>query len=75
VRLGRDHCVRLDADDYSVHPSMIGRKVTATLTSMQFGRDAMRIWSTNIGDAGRRIRRSATPSTSRPPHNCVAATG
>jgi transposase len=28
VRLGRDHYVRLDANDYSVHPSVIGRKVT-----------------------------------------------
>lgn len=27
VRLGRDHYVRLDANDYSVHPSVIGRKV------------------------------------------------
>jgi hypothetical protein len=30
VRLGRDHYVRLDANDYSVHPSAIGRKVTVT---------------------------------------------
>mgnify|MGYP002652047795 CR=1 FL=1 len=30
VRLGRDHYVRLDANDYSVHPSVIGRKVTVT---------------------------------------------
>jgi transposase len=28
VRLGRDHYVRLDANDYSVHPSAIGRKVS-----------------------------------------------
>ena len=27
TRLARDHYVRLDANDYSVHPSMIGRKV------------------------------------------------
>jgi hypothetical protein len=30
IRLGRDHYVRLDANDYSVHPSAIGRKVTIT---------------------------------------------
>jgi len=30
VRLGRDHYVRLGANDYSVHPSVIGRKVTVT---------------------------------------------
>ena len=27
VRLGRDHYVRVDSNDYSVHPSVIGRKV------------------------------------------------
>jgi transposase len=30
VRLGRDHYVRLDTNDYSVHPAVIGRKVTVT---------------------------------------------
>lgn len=30
IRLGRDHYVRLDANDYSVHPAAIGRKVTIT---------------------------------------------
>ena len=30
VRLGRDHYVRLDANDYSVHPSVVGRKVTVS---------------------------------------------
>lgn len=30
VRLGRDHYVRLDSNDYSVHPSVIGRKVTVS---------------------------------------------
>jgi hypothetical protein len=27
TRLARDHCVRLDANDYSVHPAVIGRRV------------------------------------------------
>jgi hypothetical protein len=30
IRLPRDHYVRLDADDYSVHPSVIGRRVEVT---------------------------------------------
>jgi hypothetical protein len=30
VRLGRDHYVRLDTNDYSVHPSVIGHKVTVS---------------------------------------------
>lgn len=27
VRLARDHYVRLDSNDYSVHPSVIGRRI------------------------------------------------
>jgi len=27
VRLARDHYIRLDANDYSVHPAVIGRRV------------------------------------------------
>ncbi len=36
VRLGRDYYARVDADDYSVDPQMIGRlvDVTATLDSV-----------------------------------------
>jgi hypothetical protein len=30
VRLPRDHYVRLDSNDYSVHPSVIGRRVDIT---------------------------------------------
>jgi transposase len=30
LRLPRDHYVRLDANDYSVHPSVIGRRVELT---------------------------------------------
>jgi transposase len=36
VRLGRDHYVRLDSNDYSVHPGVVGRKVdvVADLTTV-----------------------------------------
>jgi transposase len=30
TRLGRDYYVRLDSNDYSVHPSVIGRRVEVT---------------------------------------------
>jgi hypothetical protein len=30
LRLPRDHYVRLDTDDYSVHPSAIGRRIEVT---------------------------------------------
>ena len=35
TRLPRDHYVRLDSNDYSVHPSVIGRKVEVTLRSRE----------------------------------------
>jgi transposase len=37
LRLPRDHYVRLDANDYSVHPAVIGRRV-------QVGADLDRVW-------------------------------
>jgi hypothetical protein len=39
VRLPRDHYVRLDANDYSVHPSVVGRRVEVTADL-----DRVRVW-------------------------------
>jgi hypothetical protein len=53
TRLPRDHYVRLDANDYSVHPSVIGRRVevaadleqvTVTCQGQQVARHA-RCWA------------------------------
>jgi transposase len=43
VRLGRDHYVRVDTNDYSVHPSVIGRKVivSADLTVVRVHCDSV----------------------------------
>jgi transposase len=30
ARLARDHYVRLDSNDYSVHPAVIGRRIEIT---------------------------------------------
>lgn len=35
VRLGRDHYVRVDTCDYSIHPRVIGRKVAVVVTTEQ----------------------------------------
>jgi transposase len=35
ARLPRDHYVRVDANDYSVHPSVIGRRIDVTADSRQ----------------------------------------
>ena len=45
VRLGRDHYVRVDSNDYSVHPSVIGRKVAirADLETMWVHCDGLRV--------------------------------
>jgi transposase len=39
TRLPRDHCVRLDGNDYSVHPSAVGRRIEVTA---DLGR--VRVW-------------------------------
>jgi transposase len=39
LRLPRDHYVRLDANDYSVHPAVIGRRIEVTA-----GLDRVRAW-------------------------------
>ena len=39
LRLPRDHYVRLDANDYSVHPAAIGRRIEVTA-----GLDRVRAW-------------------------------
>jgi transposase len=38
TRLPRDHYVRLDSNDYSVHPSMIGRRI-------EVAADLTRVWA------------------------------
>ena len=53
TRLARDHYVRLDGNDYSVHPAVIGRRVevAADLARVQVRRDGRlvadheRIWA------------------------------
>jgi transposase len=53
TRLARDHYIRLDSNDYSVHPSVVGRRVEvlADLTRIQAhcdGRlvaDHQRLWA------------------------------
>ena len=39
LRLPRDHYVRLDGNDYSVHPGVIGRRVEVVA-----GLDRVRVW-------------------------------
>ena len=75
LRLPRDHYVRLDGNDYSVHPAVIGRRVEVVADL-----DRVRVFCD--GPAGRRprpgagpgTRPSPTPSTS-PPRTRCAATG
>ena len=71
LRLPRDHYVRLDANDYSVDPAVIGRRVqlTADLDRVQVhcdGRlvaDHQRCWPG--------IRRSPTSTTPKRRHACA----
>jgi transposase len=82
TRLARDHYVRLDSNDYSVHPAVIGRRieVTADLARVRVacdGRavaDHQRIWAwhQSISDpshvaAARALRRQRVTALRRPP--------
>ena len=68
IRLGRDYYVRVDTNDYSVDPAVIGRMVDVTA-------DLERVRVRARGPPRRRPRpglgprhdRSPTPPTSRPP--------
>ncbi len=56
IRLGRDYYVRLDSNDYSVDPAVIGRQVTVTadlghVESNTIGRvmaDHARVWARHM---------------------------
>ena len=62
VRLARDHYIRLDANDYSVHPAVIGRRIEVAagldrvrvLCDGKLAADHERIWARHqtISDPG-----------------------
>ena len=72
TRLARDHYMRLDSNDYSVHPAVIGRRieVVADLDRVKVFCDGKTVadhervwaWHQTITD----------PTTSRPPRCCAA---
>jgi transposase len=81
ARLARDHYIRLDSNDYSVHPAVIGRRieVAADLARVrvacggQLVADHQRIWAwhQSITDpahlaAARRLRRDRVTALRRP---------
>jgi transposase len=59
LRLPRDHYVRLDSNDYSVHPSAVGRRVL-----MRADLDRVRVWCEGglVADHGRLWARHQTIS-------------
>lgn len=68
VRLGRDHYVRLDANDYSVHPSVIGRKITVSADL-----DAVRVHCDSVLVAEHRRCWASHQTISDPAHVQAAA--
>jgi transposase len=72
ARLPRDHYIRLDSNDYSVHPAVIGRRVGFSPIWPGCGCSATAGWSRTTNGPGPSTRRSATP-TPRP--RCCAGTG
>jgi hypothetical protein len=82
TRLARDHYVRLDSNDYSVHPAAIGRRIEVTadlaqvrvLCDGQAVADHQRIWAwhQSISDpahvaAARALRRQRVTALRRAP--------
>jgi transposase len=82
TRLARDHYVRLDSNDYSVHPAVIGRRIEVTadlarvrvLCEGQVVADHERVWAwhQSISDpahvaAARALRRQRVTALRRPP--------
>jgi transposase len=82
TRLARDHYVRLDSNDYSVHPGVIGRRIEVTadlarvrvLCEGQVVADHQRSWAwhQSISDpahvaAARAMRRNRVTALRRPP--------
>src|SRR5215469_8628635 len=81
ARLARDHYIRLDSNDYSVHPAVIGRRIEVSadlarvrvLCDGQVVADHRRIWAwhQSISDpahvaAARRLRRDRVTALRRP---------
>jgi transposase len=68
--LPRDHYVRLDSNDYSVHPSAVGRRIL-----VRADLDRVRVWCE--GNLGRRSRTDLGAASnhlrSRPCKGCAAA--
>ena len=75
TRLPRDHYVRLDSNDYSVHPGAVGRRVEVT-ADLDRVRVVLRrqARSPSMSGSGPGIRPSPTPSISRRPSCCAAST-
>jgi transposase len=86
TRLARDHSVRLDSSDYSVHPAAIGRRieVTADLGRVRVlcggqvvaGHQRSWAWHQSISDparlaAARAMRRDRVTALRRPPETQV----
>ena len=70
VRLPRDHYVRLDSNDYSVHPSAVGRRVEVIADLERVSVFSPAGWSPNTNAAGPGIRASPTPTIAQPPTCC-----
>ena len=75
TRLARDHYLRLDGNDYSVHPAAIGRRVELAADLHRVRVSSARAgWSPTTPGSGPSTKRSPTRPTVRPPTSS-AATG
>ena len=73
ARLARDHYVRLDSNDYSVHPAVIGRRIEVTADLARVRVLCEGAWSLTTSGSGPGTRPSPTPPTSPRRGPCAAS--
>ena len=71
TRLARDHYIRLDSNDYSVHPQVIGRRIEIAADLDGSGCSATADRSRTISGYGRGIRACTIPTTWPRPERCA----
>lgn len=72
TRIGRDHYIRVDTNDYSVHPRAIGRTVMVRADNEEVTVIAGNDIVADTPAAGPGTRASPTPSTPPRPRSCAA---
>ena len=72
TRLARDHYVRLDGNDYSVHPTVIGRRIEVVADLARVRAHCRASWWLTTSGFGLGTRPCPRPNMSPPREHCAA---